>query len=154
MDETYIKVKGEWRYLYRAIDKDGNTLNIQLRKKRDHQAAYAFMKRLVKHFGELTVLTTDKAPSLLCAFKKLKKNGFYERTKHCTVKYLNNLIEQDHRHVKRRFAKSAGLQNLRHASRTIKGIETIQAIYKQRRSLESDSVFSVYKELQQLVAIA
>ncbi|MED4681826.1 DDE-type integrase/transposase/recombinase, partial [Bacillus nitratireducens] len=86
--------------------------------------------------------------------KKLKKNGFYERTKHCTVKYLNNLIEQDHRHVKRRFAKSAGLQNLRHASRTIKGIETIQAIYKQRRSLESDSVFSVYKELQQLVAIA
>ncbi|HDR7648368.1 TPA: IS6 family transposase, partial [Bacillus mycoides] len=45
-------------------------------------------------------------------------------------------------------------QNLRHASRTIKGIETIQAIYKQRRSLESDSVFSVYKELQQLVAIA
>ncbi|MED1630901.1 IS6 family transposase [Bacillus mycoides] len=94
LDETYIKVKGEWRYLYRAIDKDGNTLDIQLRKKRDH------------------------------------------------------------RHVKRRFAKSAGFQNLRHASRTIKGIETIQAIYKQRRSLESDSVFSVYKELQQLVAIA
>ncbi|MGG5807631.1 DDE-type integrase/transposase/recombinase, partial [Bacillus mycoides] len=70
LDETYIKVKGEWRYLYRAIDKDGNTLDIQLRKKRDH------------------------------------------------------------RHVKRRFAKSAGFQNLRHASRTIKGIETIQAIYK------------------------
>ncbi|EJS46500.1 IS6 family transposase [Bacillus nitratireducens] len=154
LDETYIKVKGEWRYLYRAIDKDGNTLDIQLRKKRDHQAAYALMKRLVKHFGEPTVLTTDKAPALLCAFKKLKKNGFYVRTKHCTVNYLNNLIEQDHRHVKRRFAKSAGFQNLRHASRTIKGIETIQAIYKQKRSLESDSVFSVYKELQQLVAIA
>ncbi|WP_144501392.1 DDE-type integrase/transposase/recombinase, partial [Bacillus nitratireducens] len=72
---------------------------------RDHQAAYAFMKRLVKHFGEPTVLTTDKAPALLCAFKKLKKNGFYVRTKHCTFKYLNNLIEKDHRHVKRRFAK-------------------------------------------------
>ncbi|PEB77891.1 IS6 family transposase, partial [Bacillus cereus] len=99
-------------------------------------------------------LTTDKAPALLYAFKKLKKNSFYVRTKHCTFKYLNNLIEQDHRHVKRRFAKSAGFRNLRHASRTIKGIETIQAIYKQRRSLESDSVFSVYKELQQLVAIA
>ncbi|MBG9530918.1 transposase, partial [Bacillus thuringiensis] len=64
-DETYIKVKGKWRYLYRAIDKEGHTLDIQLRKKRDHQAAYMFMKRLVKAFGEPTVLTTDKAPALL-----------------------------------------------------------------------------------------
>ncbi|WP_153043303.1 DDE-type integrase/transposase/recombinase, partial [Bacillus cereus] len=105
-------------------------------------------------FGEPTVLTTDKARALLCAFKKLKKHGFYVRTKHCTVKYLNNLIEQDHRHVKRRFVKSSGFQNIRHASRTIKGIETIQALYKQRRSLESDSVFSVYDELQQLLVAA
>ncbi|WP_142320711.1 DDE-type integrase/transposase/recombinase, partial [Bacillus cereus] len=81
---------------------------IQLRKTRDHQAAYAFMKRLVKHFGEPAVLTTDKDPALLCAFKKLKNNGFYVRTKHYTVKHQNNLIEQDHRHIKRRFAKSAG----------------------------------------------
>lgn len=58
------------------------------------------------------------------------------RTKHCTVKHLNNLIEQNHRHVKRCFAKSSGFHNIRPASRTIKGIETIQAIYKQRRSLE------------------
>ncbi|WP_374108444.1 IS6 family transposase [Bacillus sp. FDAARGOS_1420] len=121
LDETYIQVKGEWRYLYRAIDKEGHTLDIQLRKKRDHQAAYMFMKRLVKVFGEPTVLTTDKAPALLCAFKKLKHNGFYVHTKHCTVKYLNNLIEQDHRHIKRRFI---GFQNLRHASRTLKGIES------------------------------
>ncbi|WP_229188714.1 IS6 family transposase, partial [Bacillus cereus] len=94
LDETYIKVKGEWCYLYRAIDKEGYTLDIQLRKKRDHQAAYAFMKRLVKHFGEPMVLTTDKAPALLCAFKKLKEQGFYKRTTHCTVKHLNNFIEQ------------------------------------------------------------
>ncbi|MDT3497471.1 IS6 family transposase, partial [Bacillus toyonensis] len=76
LDETYIKVKGEWRYLYRVIDQEGYTLDIQLRKKRDHQAAYMFMKRLVKAFGEPTVLTTDKAPALLCALKKLKNNGF------------------------------------------------------------------------------
>ncbi|WP_146737760.1 IS6 family transposase [Bacillus tropicus] len=152
LDETYIKVKGECRYLYRAIDKEGYTLDIQLRKKRDHQAAYAFMKRLVKHVGEPTVLTTDKAPALLCAFKKLKEQGFYKHTTHCTVKHLNNFIEQDHRHVKRRFAKSAGFQNLRHASRTIKGIETIHALYKQRRSLQRNSAFSTYNELQQLLA--
>ncbi|MEI4606012.1 IS6 family transposase, partial [Bacillus cereus] len=125
LDETYINVKGEWRYLYRAIDKDGYTLDIQLRKKRDHQAAYAFMKRLVRRFGEPTVLTIDKAPALLCAFNKLKTQGFYKRTTHCTVKHLNNLIEQDHRHIKRRFAKSGGFQSIRHASRTLKDIETV-----------------------------
>ncbi|MGR5993164.1 IS6 family transposase [Bacillus cereus] len=154
LDETYIKVKGKWCYLYRAIDSDGHTLDFQLRKTRDHQARYAFMKRLVKHFGEPSVLTTDKAPALLCAFKKLQKDDFYTHTKQCTIKHRNNLIEQDHRHVKRRFAKSSGFQSIRHVARTIKGIETIQALYKQRRSLESDSVFSAYKELQKLVAIA
>lgn len=107
------------------------------------------MKRLIKACGEPTVLTTDKALVLLCVFKKLKKNGLYMRTKHC--KHFNNLIEQDHRHVKRRFAKSSGFQNLRHVSR-IKGIETIHPLYKQRRSLQRDSAFSTYNELQQILA--
>ena len=89
------------------------------------------MKRLVKQFGEPSVLTTDKSPALLCAFKKLQKNDYYTHTKHCTIKHCNNLFEQDHRHVKRWFVKSAGFQNLRHASCTIKGIKTIQDIYKQ-----------------------
>ncbi|KFM95233.1 DDE domain protein [Bacillus clarus] len=130
-------------------------MDIQLRKTRDHQAAYAFMKRLVKAFGEPTVLTTDKAPALLCAFNKLKEQDFYRRTTHCTVKHLNNLIEQDHRHVKRRFAKSTGFQSLRHASRTLKGIETVHALYKQKRSLQQPNfVFSTYNELQQLLTIA
>jgi putative transposase len=77
-----------------------------------------------KTFREPTVLTTEKPPALLCALKKLKQQGCYKHTMHCTVKHLNNLIEQDHRHVKRHFAKSAGFRNLRHASRTIKGIKT------------------------------
>lgn len=154
LDETYIKVKGEWCYLYRAIDSEGHTLDFQLRKTRNHQAPYAFMKRLIKQFGEPSVLTTDKAPALLCAFKKLQKDDYYTHTKHCTIKYRNNLIEQDHRHVKRRFVKSAGFQTLRHASRTIKGIETIQAIYKQKRSHIPDFFFSTYKELQQLFIAA
>lgn len=153
LDETYIKVKGEWCYLYRAIDKEGYTLDIQLRKKRNHQAAYAFMKRIVKVVGEPTVLTTDKAPALLCAFNKLKEQGFYKHTIHCTLKHLNNLIEQDHRHIKRRLAKSAGFQSLRDASRTWKGIETIHAIYKRKRSLRPNFVFSTYNELQRLLAI-
>ncbi|HDR4949084.1 TPA: IS6 family transposase [Bacillus cereus] len=154
LDETYIKVKGEWCYLYRAIDREGYTLDIQLRKTRDHQAAYMFLKRLAKAFKEPTVLTTDKAPALLCAFKKLKHNGLYVHTKHCTVKHLNNLLEQDHRHIKRRFVKSAGFQNLRHASRTSKGIETIHAIYKQNQSSQPNFGFSTYNELQKLFKTA
>lgn len=74
------------------IDKEGNTLDIQLRKKRNNQAVYAFMKRLVKTFGEPTVLTTDKAPALLCAFKKLKEKGLYKSTVHCTIKHMNNRV--------------------------------------------------------------
>ncbi len=147
-------MKGEWHYLYRAIDKYGHTLDIQLCKKRDHQAAYAVMKRIVKTFGEPTVLTTDKAPALLCAFNKLKTQDFYKRTTHCTVKHLNNLIEQDHRHVKRRFAKSGGFQSIRHASCTLKDIETVHAIYKQNRSLRPNCGFSTYNELQKSLAIA
>lgn len=68
LDETYINVKGAWCYLYRTIYGDEHTLNIQLRKTRDSQTAYMFLKRLIKGFGKPTVLNT--APSLLCAFKK------------------------------------------------------------------------------------
>ncbi|WP_141531134.1 DDE-type integrase/transposase/recombinase, partial [Bacillus thuringiensis] len=93
LSKRSIKVKGELCYLYRAIDSDGHTLDFQLRKTRNHQATYSFMKRLIKQFGEPSVLMIDKALALLCAFKKLKHNGFYVHTKHCTVKYLNNLIE-------------------------------------------------------------
>jgi len=103
-----------------------------------------FMKRLVKAFGEPTVLIADKAPFLLCALKILKHNGFYVHTKHCTVMHLNNLIEQNHRHMNRHFVKSAGFQSLRHASRTLKGIETIHAIYKQKRSHIPDFSFSTH----------
>lgn len=112
------------------------------------------MKRLVVRFGEPKVLTTDQVPTLLCALKKLKKNGFYNHTKHYTIKHFNNLIEQEHRHIKRYFVKSAGFQNLRYASRTLKGIETIHAIYKQKRSHIPDFSFSTYKELQHLLRTA
>ncbi|ALZ64642.1 hypothetical protein FORC13_p157 (plasmid) [Bacillus cereus] len=65
------------------------------------------MKRLMKTFGEPTVLTIDKVPALVCVLKKFKQQGCYKHTTHCTIKHLNNLIEHDHRDVKRRFTKSA-----------------------------------------------
>ena len=90
-------------------------------------------------------ITAKRLLPYFCAFKKLKHNELFMclYKKHCTVKHFNNLIEQDHRHIKRRFAKSVGFQNLRHASRTIKGIETIHAIYKQNQSSQPNFGFSI-----------
>ena len=150
VDETYIKVKGKWHYLYRTIDSDGLTLDIWLRKKRDTQAAYAFLKRLRRQFGEPKVLVTDKAPSLCSAFKKLQQGGLYIRTEHRTVKYLNNLIEQDHRPIKRR---SKFYQSLRTASATIKGMEPLRGIYKKTRKYGTLFGFSVCTEINVLLGI-
>ena len=149
MDETYIKVKGKWHYLYRAIDSSGLTLDIWLRKKRDSQAAYAFFKRLVKQFGEPRVLVTDKAPSLFCAFKQLKLEGYFTSTTHRTSKYMNNIIEQDHRPIKKRHKL---YRSIRTAAATIKGMETVHALYKKSRRNLFD--FSVCDELKQLMGIA
>ncbi|WP_273711830.1 IS6 family transposase [Leuconostoc mesenteroides] len=129
MDETYIKIKGRWHYLYRAIDADGLTLDIWLRKKRDTQAAYAFLKRL---------------------HKQLQSVGLYTKTEHRTVKYLNNLIEQDHRPIKRR---NKFYQSLRTASSTIKGMETLRGIYKKNRRNGTLFGFSVSTEIKVLMGI-
>ena len=146
----YIKIKGRWHYLYRAIDADGLTLDIWLRKKRDTQAAYAFLKRLHKQFGQPRVIVTDKAPSIGSAFRKLQRNGLYTKTEHRTVKYLNNLIEQDHRPIKRR---NKFYQSLRTASSTIKGMETLRGIYKKNRRNGTLFGFSVSTEIKVLMGI-
>ena len=146
----YIKIKGRWHYLYRAIDADGLTLDIWLRKKRDTQAAYAFLKRLHKQFGQPRVIVTDKAPSIGSAFRKLQRNGLYTKTEHRTVKYLNNLIEQDHRPIKRR---NKFYRSLRTASSTIKGMETIRGIYKKNRRNGTLFGFSVSTEIKILMGI-
>ena len=136
--------------MYRGIDADGLTLDIWLRKKRDTQAAYAFLKRLKKQFGEPKVLVTDKAPSIRSAFKKLQNNGLYLKTEHRTVKYLNNLIEQDHLPIKRR---SKFYRSLRTASTTIKGMEAIRGIYKKSRKEGTLFGFSVCTEIKVLLGI-
>ncbi|HFL0768218.1 TPA: DDE-type integrase/transposase/recombinase, partial [Enterococcus faecium] len=111
---------------------------------------YAFLKRLVKQFDEPKVVVTDKASSITSAFKKLKEYGFYQGTEHRTIKYLNNLIEQDHRPIKRR---NKFYQSLRTASSTIKGMETIRGIYKKNRRNGTLFGFSVSTEIKVLTGI-
>lgn len=111
MDETYVKIKGVEHYLYRAVDSQGNTLDFCLRKKCNHKSAMAFLTRLIKHYGEPRALVSDKNPAIICAVKKLrKKKKLLKKTDYRKVKYLNNIIEQDHRQVKKRFSKSLGFQ--------------------------------------------
>ncbi|MEB5759853.1 IS6 family transposase [Mammaliicoccus sciuri] len=119
IDETYIKIKGKWSYLYRAIDAEGHTLDIWLRKQRDNHSAYVFIKRLIKQFCK---------PQKVIKVFKLKPDC------HCTSKYLNNLIEQDHRHIK---VRKTRYQSINTANNTLKGSECIYALYKKnRRSLQ------------------
>ena len=96
-------------------------------------------------FAIIWVIVTDKAPSIASAFRKLQKQGLYSETEHRTVKYLNNLIDQDHRPVKRR---NKLYQSLRTASTTIKGIEALRGIYKKNRRNGTLFGFSVSTEIK------
>ncbi|HEH2539282.1 TPA: IS6 family transposase, partial [Staphylococcus aureus] len=113
---------------------EGHTLDIWLRKQRDNHSAYAFIKRLIKQFGKPQKVITDQAPSTKVAMVKVIKAFKLKPDCHCTSKYLNNLIEQDHRHIK---VRKTRYQSINTAKNTLKGIECIYALYKKnRRSLQ------------------
>ena len=108
VDETYIKVKGQWVYLYRAVDSKGNTIGFYLSKSRDHKAAKHFFKKALQSFHILILrtITVDKNPAYPLAMEELKKEkkmpvGIQIRQ----VKCFNNIVEQDHRFIKKRFRK-------------------------------------------------
>ena len=103
VDETYIKVKGKWKYLYRALDKYGRTIDFMLSHKRDITAAKRFFKRVLKQCKHMpSTITTDKHAPYKTAIEDLKNEGvFGQNLNHRQIKYLNNIIEQDHRRIKR-----------------------------------------------------
>lgn len=152
MDETYVKVKGVEHYLYRAVDSNGDTLDFCLRKKRNHKSAMKFLTKLIGQYGEPRALVSDKNPAIICAVKKLrKKKKLLKKTDYRKVKYLNNIIEQDHRQVKNRLPKSLGFQKVRTAAATIKGIEVVNALYKETRTEMNLFEFSVWDELEKML---
>ena len=152
VDETYIKIKGRWCYFYRAIDDQGLTLDFQLRKKRDFNSAYRFLERLLKTYGLPHRLVTDQYGATLKAIKKLTREGCLHKGVHQCSKYRNNLIEQDHRFIKRQQVRSASYQSTRTAARTLYGIETMHAIHKESRKKPGLFGFSAYQEVDQLLA--
>lgn len=131
VDETYIKVCGRWTYLYRAVDKQGLTVDFLLSEHRDIAAARRFFARAVGRHGTPETITLDGYPATHAAVAELKKCGVLRpRTKIRTSKYWNNLIEQDHRRVKQRIYPMLGFKNFRNAAVTISGVELAQKIRK------------------------
>ncbi len=133
VDETYIRVKGEWLYLYRAVDSAGNTLEFMLSENRDTQAAKRFLSKALGacHTTTPRVINVDKNPAYPKAMDELKAEG--QLPQECQlrpVKYLNNLIEQDHRFIKRRVKPGLGFYSFQTAWRTLRGYETMHMIRK------------------------
>ncbi len=135
IDETYIKVKGEEKYLYRAIDSTGQTIDFLLTAKRDTAAAKRFLRRAIEASGNAMprVMNVDKNPAYPAAVKALKAEGAIPpRVALRQCKFLNNVIEQDHRTVKKRVWLAKGYGSFKSVWRTIQGIETVHMIRKGR----------------------
>ena len=133
VDETSVKVKKAWVYLYRAVDSQGNTLEFLLSPTRDAQAAKCFFLKALAapHTSTPRVITVDKNAAYPKAFKELRTEGIMPRP--CELrqsKYLNNLVEQDHRFIKRLVKLGMGFFSCATAWRTLQGYEAMNMLRK------------------------
>jgi len=129
LDETYVKIKGKSAYLYRAVDKEGHTIDFLLTPTRDRDAAEAFLRKAIRTQGLPEKITIDKSGSNTAAimhYNKTHKTAIVIR--HC--KYLNNIVEQDHRAVKRLTRPMLGFKSFWAARCTLAGMEVMHAIRK------------------------
>src|SRR5437762_3217306 len=133
VDETYLRVVGKWTYLYRAVDSTGATIDFLLSAKRDAASARRFFQKSLRSVGHPRprVINVDGNPSYPKVIGELKRAGELGRRCRCRpVRYLNNIVEQDHRAIKRRVRACQGFRSFASAVRTIQGIETVNMIRK------------------------
>ena len=127
MDETYIKVKGAWKYLYRAVGKQGQTVDFLLTAKRDAGAANRFFEKAMRHNTVPDKVTMDKSGANQAALVQLNKDRAVPITIR-QVKYLTNIVEQDHRAIKRITRPILGFKSFRAARAILAGIELMHMI--------------------------
>jgi len=151
LDETYIKVKGKWKYLYRAVDKEGNTIDFLLTSRRNEKAAKRFIKRAMKNNGVPEKITIDGSAANKTAIQSINKKRKKKRQKEIemrTIKYLNNIVEQDHRGIKRICRPMLGFKEFNAAQETLKGIEVVRMIRKKQIPAENNQTnFQIFCSL-------
>ena len=139
MDETYIKVNGAWKYLYRAVDKQGQTVDFLLAAKRDAAAARRFFEKAMRHNAVPDKVTMDKSGANQAALEQLNK----EREVPIAirqVKYINNIVEQDHRTIKRITRPMLGFKSFQAARAILAGIELMHMIRKGQFMLKREGM--------------
>lgn len=149
MDETYIKVKGIWMYQYRAVDNLGSTIDCYFSKKRDKKAATKFFIKAMKSSGKPNIINIDKSGSNISSLNDINK--YFKKSEKIEVrqnKYLNNIVEQDHRFIKKITKPMLGFKSFFSASDTLVGIELHHMLRKkQHLNSASQSIFEQFYAL-------
>jgi len=155
MDETYVKNKGKWGFLYRAVDKEGDTVDFMFSAKRDRKAALRFFKKAIGSNGLPYTVTIDKSGANNAALEQL--NTLFLKGNLCfmfitirQIKYLNNIVEQDHRHIKRITNPMLGFKSFASAKATIAGVE-LHHMLKKGQMIGADSM-PIWKQFYSLAA--
>ena len=146
LDETYIKVKGKWCYLYRAVDKEGKTIDFLLTHRRKKRAAHRFLTKAITQNGIPELINIDKSGSNKQAIRVYNKRKL-TKIKFRQCKYLNNIIEQDHRFIKWRISNGLGYKSFKSASVTLSGIETVRMIKKNQLENPGSTPFNSFYSL-------
>src|SRR5438552_18821682 len=152
MDETYIKIKGVWYYLSRAVDKHGQTIDFLLTEHRDEQAAKRFLTKAIRRHGVPEKITVDGSAANKAAITSYNaEHGTAIEIR--TIKYLNNIVEQDHRGIKRVTRPMLGFKSFDAAQGTLTGIELMHMIKKKQMIVEAgDEGLTAAKQFYALAA--
>ncbi|MED1270772.1 IS6 family transposase, partial [Bacillus mycoides] len=150
VDETYIKIKGQWMYLYRGVDSEGYTINFYLNQLRDKQAVKRFFKKTLafSYVSKPRVITVDKNPAYPVAIQDLKE-GIQLRQ----VRYLNNIVEQDHRFIKKRVCSMLGFKSFKTVTSILSGVEAMHIIKKEQIDLRDQTVQNQKEFIHQLFGL-
>ncbi|MBV1882768.1 MAG: IS6 family transposase, partial [Pseudomonadales bacterium] len=151
MDETYPKIKGQRRYFYRAVDKQGNTIDFLLTARRDKKAALRFLTKAIGRNGKPGLINIDKSGANKAGINCFNSEN-KRRVKIRCCKYLNNTIKQDHRNIKRVTNSMLGFKSFRTAQATLKGIELVAMIKKGQMKKNISSTLSPAEQFYALAA--
>jgi putative transposase len=135
--------------LYRAVDKEGNTIDFLLTKRRQRMSAQSFLNKVIKNNGKPTVIKIDKSGSNSGAIRVYNKRALAtnSRIKIRKCKSLNNIVEQDHRFIKWLIQQGLGFKEFESARRTLSGIEVVRMIKKNQLISQDKTAFKSFKSL-------